>query len=98
MHYQPEAGLFIKPAGEILELLQGHCGDIGCLAYSPAFSTLRSPNLLVLPADHPGYRHDLYASLHRLDRMQFKQIWVEQPPADPDWLDIRDRLSRAAVK
>lgn len=98
LHYQPEARLFIKPASEILELLQGRCGDIGCLAHSPEFGKLHSPNLLVLPADHHRYRRELYASLHRLDRMQFRQIWVEQPPADPDWLDIRDRLGRAAVK
>ena len=98
LHYQPEARLFIKSADDILDMLNEPDAGIGCLVYSAACSQAHAPNLIALPPDHQGYRRQLYSSLHRLDRMQLKQIWVESPPQNADWLDIWDRLSRASAK
>lgn len=98
LHYQPEAKLFIKSTKDMLEALRYPSANIGYLVYSTPLATLQSPTFLVLPSDHQGYRRNLYASLHRLDQRRLQQIWVESPPLSPDWLDIHDRLNRAADK
>ncbi len=52
---------------------------------------------ITAPADPAGYAHDLYANLRTLDAAQADEILIEAPPADPAWLAIRDRLTRAAA-
>ncbi len=44
--------------------------------------------------DH--YAHTLYRNLRKLDLLGAELIVVEEPPDDPDWDGIRDRLRRAA--
>lgn len=45
--------------------------------------------------------HELFAVLRELDAWLAQQgggeIWVEEPPAGPQWEGVRDRLSRAAA-
>jgi L-threonylcarbamoyladenylate synthase len=41
--------------------------------------------------------HELFAVLRELDGPDVAAIWVEQPPADPSWDGVRDRLQRAAA-
>ena len=43
-----------------------------------------------------AYARDLYANLRGLDRSGASVILVEQPPKNPEWLAIGDRLTRAA--
>ena len=47
----------------------------------------------VTPKAMPGR---LYAALRELDAADCAQILVEQPPEDPAWAAVRDRLRRAA--
>jgi len=35
--------------------------------------------------------------LRELDAEGAQLIWVEEPPADPEWDGVRDRLRRAAA-
>ncbi|MEP6943108.1 MAG: L-threonylcarbamoyladenylate synthase [Betaproteobacteria bacterium] len=49
----------------------------------------------IAPADAAGYAHDLYAQLRALDAMGAREIWIEAPPATPEWAAVRDRLQRA---
>ncbi|MCX6594177.1 MAG: L-threonylcarbamoyladenylate synthase [Acidobacteria bacterium] len=50
-----------------------------------------------LPADPAECAAELYATLHRLDAMNYDWIAVELPPDTPLWAGIRDRLVRAAT-
>jgi L-threonylcarbamoyladenylate synthase len=50
-----------------------------------------------MPADAAGAAHDLFAVLRELDAAGVAEIWVEEPPASPDWNGVRDRLQRAAA-
>ena len=96
VHYRPDATLSIKPAEELLAILQNPPPDTGFLVHSVALRESRARHLYVMPEDHRAYRRALYATLHELDR-QVNRIWVEEPPDGPEWLDIWDRLSRAAA-
>lgn len=50
----------------------------------------------VMPADPAAAAQQLFATLRELDAQGVSQIWVEAPPASPDWDGVRDRLQRAA--
>jgi L-threonylcarbamoyladenylate synthase len=52
---------------------------------------------ILLPADSVSYSAQLYSALHELDDAHLDRIIVEAPPANDDWLAVRDRLRRAAV-
>ena len=51
----------------------------------------------LLPDDPETASALLYALLHELDAGGFLQIIVELPPDEPEWLAVRDRLSRAGT-
>ena len=50
-----------------------------------------------MPAEAEAAARDLFAALRGFDAQGVEAIWVEQPPAGPDWDGVRDRLQRAAV-
>ena len=50
---------------------------------------------LQAPQDARRYAHDLYANLRALDDAGADAILIEAVPDAPEWLAIRDRLSRA---
>jgi L-threonylcarbamoyladenylate synthase len=41
--------------------------------------------------------HELFSVLRELDAEGAELIWVEEPPAEPEWDGVRDRLLRAAA-
>jgi len=47
------------------------------------------------PADAELYAHDLYANLRKLDTAGTDAILIETVPETPEWLAVRDRLTRA---
>jgi L-threonylcarbamoyladenylate synthase len=47
------------------------------------------------PREPAGYAHGLYAALRALDAADADVILIEEPPDEPAWLAVRDRLSRA---
>jgi L-threonylcarbamoyladenylate synthase len=51
-----------------------------------------------LPADPRLYSPRLYDALHTLDVRGLTSILVELPPDEPQWLAVRDRLTRAAAR
>ncbi len=51
----------------------------------------------VAPELPDDYAHHLYAALRRLDDSGCRMIVVEEPPALPEWVAVRDRLARAAT-
>lgn len=50
-----------------------------------------------MPACADDAARELFATLRELDAAGVDQIWVEQPPDDPAWDGVRDRLQRAAA-
>lgn len=54
-----------------------------------------------MPLEPAEVAHELFAVLRELDAWLAQQgggeIWVEEPPAEPEWEGVRDRLSRAAA-
>jgi L-threonylcarbamoyladenylate synthase len=53
---------------------------------------------VVLPADPRLFSTRLYDALHALDTRGLTCILVELPPDKPEWLAVRDRLTRAAAR
>ena len=49
------------------------------------------------PADPAAVAHELFAVLRDFDQAGVAEIWVEQPPDDPAWEGVLDRLKRAAA-
>jgi L-threonylcarbamoyladenylate synthase len=50
-----------------------------------------------MPSQAAAAAHELFAVLRELDAAGVGTIWVEQPPPDPAWDGVRDRLQRAAA-
>ena len=50
-----------------------------------------------MPSRPDQAAHELFAVLRELDAEGVQLIWVEEPPADPAWDGVRDRLLRAAA-
>ena len=64
-----------------------------------ATSSVGAQGLLqVMPTTAAEYAARLYDALHRLDALALDQIVVAPLPPGEEWLAIRDRLRRAAVK
>jgi L-threonylcarbamoyladenylate synthase len=51
----------------------------------------------VMPDDPARVAHELFAVLRDFDAAGVRTLWVETPPAGPDWDGVRDRLQRAAA-
>ena len=95
-HYQPNARISLLSAEEIAARPRPKDASIGVMAYSPELSALNCQHLIQMPGDHQAYRKALFASLYQMDCQQVDQLWIEAPPQNTDWLDIWDRLTRAA--
>jgi L-threonylcarbamoyladenylate synthase len=54
--------------------------------------------VLDMPGDPKAYAHRLYATLHEADREGLEWIALSEPPDEPLWHAIRDRLRRAATR
>jgi L-threonylcarbamoyladenylate synthase len=50
-----------------------------------------------MPLHAEAAAHELFAALRELDGEGVDLIWVEEPPPDPEWDGVRDRLQRAAA-
>jgi L-threonylcarbamoyladenylate synthase len=50
-----------------------------------------------MPADAAAAAHELFGALRELDDALVPLIWVEEPPSEPAWDGVRDRLQRAAA-
>jgi len=80
-HYAPSATLRFVDAAE---------GRPGLVFGSPT-----SPGQIEMPRTAKEYASRLYDALHTLDRLGYREIWVEVPPSTKEWDAVRDRLERA---
>lgn len=99
-HYAPRARLRLMPGGVLNTALQVlGPSEVKLALYSrtvrlPPGSRLRHKPM---PVTADAAAHDLFADLRELDAQGVDLIWVEEPPPEPAWDGVRDRLRRAAA-
>ncbi len=100
-HYAPTARLRLWPAAVLAGLLDdGRAAGVpaGVAVYSRRADLAGLGRRGQRMADTPGaVAHELFAVLRALDSDGCTEIWVEQPPDDPAWEGVADRLRRAAA-
>ncbi|WP_018623840.1 L-threonylcarbamoyladenylate synthase [Kangiella aquimarina] len=97
-HYQPDARIMLLSAQEIATRAIPKNSKVGVMAYSPELKTIKCHHLSLMPNDHQSYRKRLFAALYEMDCKGCNELWIEAPPTGLSWLDIWDRLTRAAQK
>ena len=99
-HYAPRTPLTLVPAADIRRLAQEarrSGARIAVLASAPAVDDVAVA--WIDAGDDPvQYGRNLYAYLRDLDRVGASRIVIAEPPDDPAWHAIRDRLTRAAAR
>ena len=99
-HYAPSAKVRLMDAKSLqtgLDLLGAEAAHIA--VYARAALRTASSRLVMrrMPDDATATAQQLFAVLRGFDDEGVKLIWVETPPATPDWEGVRDRLERAAA-
>jgi L-threonylcarbamoyladenylate synthase len=99
-HYAPNAKLRLMPSAMLHTALQV-LGDqpLKLAVYSRGVlpAAARGVRHRRMPAHPVQAAHELFAVLRELDAEGAQLIWVEEPPPEPEWDGVRDRLSRAAA-
>lgn len=98
-HYAPRAKVRLmdaKPLQAALDVLGADTKHIAVYARSP-LKAHRSAAIRRMPMDAAAAAQELFAVLRELDATGVRLIWVETPPASPEWDGVRDRLERAAA-
>ena len=97
-HYAPNARVRLMDAKSLqtaLDVLGPDAAAVAVYARSPLRT--RSPHYRRMPDDAVETARQLFAVLREFDAAGVKLIWVETPPAAPEWDGVRDRLGRAAA-
>lgn len=99
-HYAPAAKVRLMDAKALqtgLDLLGADAAHIA--VYARAALRTQSSKLVMrrMPDDASAAAQQLFAALRAFDDQGVKLIWIETPPATPEWEGVRDRLQRAAA-
>ena len=97
-HYAPRAKLILSPCGspECVERLVESQRKIGWIRIGTG-AEIPGVTLVEMPDDPVAYAVLLYKTLHDLDHQCMDIIVCDAPPDGPEWLGVRDRLSKASV-
>lgn len=98
-HYSPQTNCLLVDVDEMRHRLANITERCVVLVSNPDHHELVQPphSLMVMPMDPDGYAHQLYDALRRADSEQADLILIESNgEQDPNWMAIRDRLTRAA--
>lgn len=99
-HYAPQTPVMLMEADLVIELaasLTRQGQRVAVLARSALQPVLAGVTWIAAPTDPVAYGHDLYANLRMLDEAGCDALLVEEPPLEPAWIAVRDRLTRAAA-
>lgn len=96
-HYAPKTPVRLLDRAMLLHVARD-ADQAAIVTLGPAPEGLRAAILREMPGDPSRYAAALYATLHQLDEAGVREILIERPPADMDWLAVSDRLQRAATK
>lgn len=97
-HYAPQAKVRLMDGRSLqaaLDVLGPDARAIGVYARRPMHGcpgTVRR-----MPDDAAETARQLFAVLREFDAAGVKLIWIETPPATPEWEGVHDRLRRAAA-
>ena len=99
-HYAPSAKVRLMDAKTLQTSLDVLGADAAHIAvYARAALRTQSSQLVMrrMPDDAAATAQQLFAVLRSFDDEGVKLIWIETPPASPEWEGVRDRLQRAAA-
>lgn len=103
-HYAPRAKLRMMPAALLRTALQvlddpAKASSLKLAVYCRTVPRSAAPGAMYrhMPAEPASAAHELFSVLRELDDQGAHLIWVEEPPATPEWDGVRDRLQRAAA-
>ena len=97
-HYQPHAELLLLDTETIVSRLAETDNSIAFVLYNSELAPDRELRCRHLPSDKASYARQLYKTLYELDTPEINTILVEAPPVDENWLDVNERLQKAASK
>jgi L-threonylcarbamoyladenylate synthase len=99
-HYAPRAKLRLMSPQMLTSALQ-MLGDqplkLALYSRSVPLSATGEVRHRRMPIHPEQAAHELFSVLRELDAEGAQLIWVEEPPATPEWDGVRDRLQRAAA-
>jgi L-threonylcarbamoyladenylate synthase len=97
-HYAPNARVRLMSAQMLRDALAVLGAEAkGVAVYSRTVRGGRGVVQRTMPDDARAAAFELFAVLRELDALGVRLIWVEEPPASPEWDGVRDRLLRAAA-
>jgi L-threonylcarbamoyladenylate synthase len=100
-HYAPSAKLRLMSAAQIRDgarVLGEGALPLKLAVYSRSSDGVRRPiEHRRMPDSADAVAHELFAVLRAFDAHGAQLIWVEQPPDEPAWAAVRDRLLRASA-
>ncbi len=103
-HYAPRAKVRLMPTAvlrQALGVLGPQQSSMGLAVYSrtvlDGVQGVPGVRHRAMAATAVAAAHELFAVLRELDDQGAQLIWIETPPAEPDWDGVRDRLQRAAA-
>ncbi len=100
-HYAPSAKVRLMSAAQIRDaarLLGEGALPLKLAVYSRSHEGVRRPiEHRRMPTTAAAVAHELFAVLREFDSRGAQLIWVEQPPDEPAWDAVRDRLTRASA-
>lgn len=96
IHYQPYTKSYlVEPKDFEHQIQQNREESVGFLYYSFYEKLVDYPYAIQLEDNQEQYAAALYSSLHSLDNLHLKAIYIEQPPNHPHWDAVKDRLIKA---
>jgi L-threonylcarbamoyladenylate synthase len=99
-HYAPSAKVRLMDARALqaaLDVLGPNAAHIAVWSRNRIQSRSQRVLLRRMPDDAAATAQQLFAVLRIFDAEGVKLIWIETPPAEPEWEGVRDRLQRAAA-
>ncbi len=99
-HYAPNAKVRLMDAQALqagLDVLGADAAHLAVYARTPLRTASSGVLLRRMPGDAEAAAQQLFAVLRGFDDQGARLIWIETPPASPDWEGVRDRLQRAAA-
>ena len=99
-HYAPSAPLRVMSSQQLhmaLQLLGRSALKLAVYSRPLPAGLAAGVRHRVMPARADAAAHELFAVLREFDAEHVQLIWVEEPPASPEWEGVRDRLRRAAA-
>ncbi len=95
-HYSPQATVNVVPAKLLASAIAAAEEPVAAFMLGSAVMNTKA-TMVQMPGNPVAYGAVLYNELHRMDDEGIKTIVIEEPPMQPGWEAVRDRLRRASA-